>query len=860
MANENIVSKKGLSSRYRALIIFIAIFVISIVSVLTLNFFISSQFEKDAEDINIAGRQRMLSQRITKALFDIQSSIQSGSSIETPTSELEAASALFDSSLYAFLQGGETQDTSGQPTQLAAVQSDETKKSVVDAEKIWNEYQSRLDNLLSSNTDTLSKLSSANLLVSENNEQLLEDMNALTVLLDQEGAQGSIINLSGRQRLLTQKTAKLLFEISLSQENDEDLKSLLNELQNTSNLFTDTLNAFASGGMVEGADGVSQTVSALDQPGAQTILGRTINRWEPLRTAINSLTEDGDLSLQNLNQTLSFASRNNLDLLRLMNDLTTTLQNESQQRSSILRLIQVIGIAISLFMFFIILFYFMRQLRKSDIELDEAKAETDRIMSTVNNGLFLMDEEFKIGQQHSDSILGILNRTDIAGENFVSVLKKMVPEKTLSTAKDFLDLLFGDRVHEDLITDLNPLNEVEVHIQTGSGTLSTKYLEFGFKRTEIDEQSSQLLVQVEDVTKQVSLERELQASKEQSQKQFNLMLNVLHVEPKLLSDFFEDSEKSLMEINDALKERTHSEVKSREKLDRIFRIMHTIKGNASALGLDAFVEKADDFEDTLSDIRNSNKLDGDDFLPLAFKLNDFLSQIESLKSLISQLGELKEVVAGEEDMLEHSVKPSVRNTQDKPINLKMRNFTQRLADKQGKLATFSMYGENEIPQHYRKDIEEVLSQMLRNSMVHGIEMPKERFDAKKPEQGSIRAHFSALPGGGYNLKFHDDGRGLSPSKIKASAVKKGLISQAAADELSTRQIIALILKPGFSSADIVDQDAGRGVGLDVVLSNIKKLGGKLNLRYTENVFTEFIVTLPALANETTIDGEHSQCV
>ena len=157
-----------------------------------------------------------------------------------------------------------------------------------------------------------------------------------------------------------------------------------------------------------------------------------------------------------------------------------------------------------------------------------------------------------------------------------------------------------------------------------------------------------------------------------------------------------------------------------------------------------------------------------------------------------------------------------------------------------------MHGEHSIPDEYRQNLETILSQFLRNSMVHGVESPEERIRSKKPAQGSIRVYFGETSSGSYELRFHDDGSGLSPSKIKQSAVNKGLITQEAAEKLNDKQTIPFILKPGFSSVDEVDEDAGRGVGMDAVMATIKKLGGNLKIRSSESEYCEFTISLPSL--------------
>jgi len=836
-----------LGSRYRALIVFIALFVFSIISVLALNFYISSEFNEDALEINIAGRQRMLSQRTVKALLDLQNAKLSGAAVERPLLELKSSTELFDNTIRAFDVGGETLDTSDQPAVLSPVDSAKSREYVNAAQKIWKDYRAKLQPLLEGQSLHLKNLSEANRLILGSNEELLAQMNELTQLLESSKADGALINIAGRQRLLTQLLVKNVSQLSSANTAEDNVVELVDSLKQTRNLFDTTLTAFVRGGELVGADGGVITIESLPGSEVQSLLARVQAVWFPLNTSLQQVVSAKPEDLGATRSAISFALANNLDLLASMNGLTTNLQAESESRSQVMRIIQIVGIAISLLMFSIILFYFVRQLRSSDDELEEAKAETDRIMATVNDGLFLLDSDLNIGGQHSSSIVDILDLGELEGQNFLALLKKIVPQDTLNTAKDYLALLFGDRVYEELVTDLNPLNSVRVHLSKQGGESQTKYLQFEFKRVLIDEQVSHLLVQVEDVSKQVLLEEELEKSQEKAQRQLDLMLKVLHVEPQSLAEYLNSTEESLREINEVLSERTGSS-KNRTKIERMFRTMHAIKGDSSALELDFFAERAHEFENELDKLKLSDNTDGVDFLPLTIQLDEFLSQVESLRVMIERMGDLRKAVQNS-DAPSDSVTDGAQVNSENHISTKLENFTARLSEKRGKIAAFSMHGEASLPVEYRRDVDEVLTQLVRNSLVHGIEDPEVRRKAQKPVQGSIRVSISVSKQGEVELRFHDDGQGLSPENIKKTALEKGLITQATADKLSNRQAASLILKSGFSSADDVDEDAGRGVGMDVIRSRIAELGGNLKIRYSEGRSCEFIATLPSFANE-----------
>lgn len=858
-----------ISGRYRALVIFITVFVVSIISVLSLNFYISVQFESDASAINLAGRQRMLSQRTVKSLLNIQKAEQSGGDVQAALDELDATYRLFDSTLTAFDAGGSATSATGEPINLSSVRIADGRAAIDTATELWVGYREAILPLLEADPAALEALSDATRAVLDTNESLLSVMNELTTALENTDLPASYVNLAGRQRMLSQRMAKALFEVELAQFDNTDIREPLTELGDTAELFDSTLQALYAGGTAIAGNGQPVRLVAVESGEARQLIIQALSIWEPLREQISQVVNSDSTTLQNLGEAIAVATGNNLEMLRLMNNLTVALENDSSRRSAILRLIQVVGIALALLMFGVIVFYFLRQLRSRDAELDIAKAETDQILATVNDGLFLMDKDFTIGSQHSQSVTEILDKPKLAGENFLSILRKIVPEKTLKTAEDYIELLYGERVNEQLVTDLNPLDEVEVHFESGAGDHRVKYLEFSFKRAKVDGQISHLLVQVDDISQRVKLASELKESQEKAQQQFDLMLKVLHVEPQQLGEFLNGTEALLGSINDTLRERSVGPNQNKNKLDQIFRVMHTIKGDAASLELDAFVDRAHEFENLLDNLRTNDELVGSDFLPLAIRLDEFMSQIDSLRALIHRLTDLKQAVQRDSDPMDEpaveqldqmavetvvdpqAIDNSVTITEIKTTNIEqvLSGLARRISSEQGKQVQFSLDGEQHLPSNYQKPLRDIFTQFLRNSITHGIELPEERQAGGKSASGAISASISRDDNGRTIAVFHDDGRGISVEGIKKAALEKNMVTQEQLDGLNTSQIVGLMFKPGFSTASVIDKNAGRGVGMDVVVATLRELGGKIKVRYKAGKFCEFQLILPEIETD-----------
>ena len=148
-------------------------------------------------------------------------------------------------------------------------------------------------------------------------------------------------------------------------------------------------------------------------------------------------------------------------------------------------------------------------------------------------------------------------------------------------------MLWSERTKENLIRSINPLNEVEV-ITGGDGKQDkgeTRYLEFNFHRVRRDGAITHVLVSVADVTARVALAAQLKGAQDNAQTQMDAFLSILHVDPNQLCSFLDDSDVAFKMINATLRDPARDSASFRRKIDGLFRQIHSIKGEASAIGL-----------------------------------------------------------------------------------------------------------------------------------------------------------------------------------------------------------------------------------------------------------------------------------
>lgn len=151
--------------------------------------------------------------------------------------------------------------------------------------------------------------------------------------------------------------------------------------------------------------------------------------------------------------------------------------------------------------------------------------------------------------------------------------------------------------------------------------------------------------------------------------------------------------------------------------------------------------------------------------------------------------------------------------------------------------------ETELDKTLIEEINDPLVHLIRNSADHGVEKPEDRIKKGKDPKGTIILS-AEHEGNNIIITVQDDGKGIDPDVIKNKAVSKGLITKEKAAELSRQEIYNLIFLPGFSTAEVVTNVSGRGVGMDVVKTNVTKLRGLINVESEVNAGTKIIIKLP----------------
>ncbi|MGP5550506.1 ATP-binding protein [Psychrobacter namhaensis] len=686
-----------------------------------------------------------------------------------------------------------------------------------------------------------------------------------------------------------QAVIKDLFDLDSSY--GEDTKSphiqrVLSRLEQNTALITSSMTAIEQGGTITDAEGNTYDLPNIDSK-AQANVAAANEQWQALEPKIQTYLKDADNvmvpSADALTQAVEQAKTSSLFINDSLDNLTKDVFNSAERQATTIRLIQVLGVAAIFTYFLIFVFFFVRRLRETDAEAFAARRETQEIMQTVNTGLFLLDKDLNIGQQHSRALNDIIGADRLAGENFTNVLRGRISDKDLKTTQQFIEQLYNPRVKEKLVDSLNPLHKVMLHNTAGSKALNNRFLDFKFSRVYDNKDIARILVNVNDVSDAVYLEQRLEKERSQNDMQIEMLTTILNVNPKIINEFITNTQMHIEKMNNILKNPGSSQYELEGKLKAIYREMHSLKGEASALKLHSFTKIASDAEDKLHALQNQGQLSGNDFLPLAVHLDDLLS----LSNTIATLGErinrsapapapaamqaatAPTPLAADNDIVKNSVSKTVV-TESQAANHSIgsidmnggqdidldgdaeddrlsfyKDFAKDIATRQGKQVQLksNTLTQADIPAHLAKPIKEISIQLLRNAVVHGIETPSTRHSAGKAAVGTIDLEVKDN-GSDFTLMVQDDGQGINYDGIRTKLSKEGRFSAEEANQLSQGDLLKQLFSSGFSTKEHADEDGGRGVGLDIIKAQVKDYDGKLNVNSELGQMTRFVITLP----------------
>jgi two-component system chemotaxis sensor kinase CheA len=377
-----------------------------------------------------------------------------------------------------------------------------------------------------------------------------------------------------------------------------------------------------------------------------------------------------------------------------------------------------------------------------------------------------------------------------------------------------------------MLEEINPISEF-TYISDFSTEEKTLRSSFGA----VDRGHDQFFIlgTLEDITAEKVLQRQLEEEESKREEEMRALFQVIQVEPRVFGDFLEDVEYEFDRINGILK---NKELSAQEAMVNIYQSVHAIKSNALILGLDNFSSKLHELETKIKKLRDGVEIAFEDVLHITVELEKIMKEKDRFQETIEKIQAFK-------------IESGDSRRQDRYVLMEtLTKAAEKAAAAMNKKVRFAVTELDGIVLEYgpRRVIKEVLTQLVRNSVYHGLEGPEERLSQGKHAEGNIRLSIKYADNV-INIKLTDDGRGLDFDKIRRKAESLHLFRtpEEAGDK---NQLLQVIFAPGFSTADEADAYAGRGIGLNLVKERIRDLHGSIKLQSEPGKGTSFNIYIP----------------
>jgi len=480
--------------------------------------------------------------------------------------------------------------------------------------------------------------------------------------------------------------------------------------------------------------------------------------------------------------------------------------------------------------FLAVLVFFMtsRSITQHARNLQRSLEQSTIMHDNLKYGLFLIDQKYIIQEAYSKALEKILSVSDLQGKNFIDLLSTSVKESEKQGVLDYFEMIFKNAFDKDLLDSINPIDDFSyISKETGE----TKNLRTTFSLTERGRSAKYILGTMEDITAEKKLQKQLMEAEALKENEMRALFQVIQIDPRVLRDFVVDAEFEFEKVNELLRNKKNVQ---HEVLVELYQSIHAVKSNALILNLEDFSERLHNLESSIKSLREEqmDEVPFDELLALILQLDESMRELDQLKETVSKIENFRVASSGDKKQEKYVLVETLT---------RVCNKTQAALDKK---VRFVVEGIDDVVLDYgpRRDIKEVLTQLVRNAVYHGIERPEERTPLGKEAEGEIRLSIRYRENQ-IVIKLTDNGGGIDFSRIRQTAEEHNLVHSE--DEANDKNyLLKTLFSPGFSTLDQADFHAGRGMGLSLVKDRIKDLHGNITVSTAKGKGTTFTITIP----------------
>lgn len=284
----------------------------------------------------------------------------------------------------------------------------------------------------------------------------------------------------------------------------------------------------------------------------------------------------------------------------------------------------------------------------------------------------------------------------------------------------------------------------------------------------------------------------------------------------------------------------------RAKIGALRQEAELIAGSATGARLPGVARRADALRESLQQLEARAGLSGDDLLPTLAGFEQLLLQLAVAYEYVTGERrlppEIPEAAAQAAAADSGAAAGTAPDAAEPAIAVALQRLVEQLAAEHGREVQLTLLGLETVPEEWKTTVFDMLCQLVRNAVEHGIEPPEVRRERGKPAAGTVLVEFRPRADGGYELRFQDDGAGVDTEAVRASAIRLQAIDARTADGMPNKRLASLILLPGVTTAA---QPEGRGQGLRIVRELARRLGGHIKVASKAGQFLRFCVDFDA---------------
>ena len=443
-------------------------------------------------------------------------------------------------------------------------------------------------------------------------------------------------------------------------------------------------------------------------------------------------------------------------------------------------------------------------------QLQIAQNENEKILDTMQTGLFSIDARYVIGSQYSKITEQFFEMQNLVDINIFEVIKRFLDSEKLRMTDKYFTILFNETINDTFIYDLNPLQKVEAKFKENM----IKYLEFYFERIYVNKKIVGIMIIVDDVTEAYLLNKRLETNQKKLDSQMSQLAAILNTDTQSLGMFITDTSEDITELREIIKNKNFSQ----ENMSHIYRIVHSIKGNAALLNLSLISDIAHSGEEEIILMQKKDDIIAVDITRIHRLIGELDQALKQVNELIAKLQSFKSGLA-----------------QNFDPNLLMLESIEKIVDRLSKVMekgvkfNYDKFDVTLINDQNRKVIKDILIQLIRNSINHGLETYAERKKLGKPLDGTILLASEKKDNGFFTMILSDDGQGLSVDKLRNKAMSMNKEKFKNIASWNDEKLRELIFEPGFSTQEVANLTAGRGIGMDIIKKETEDLGGRITL-------------------------------